>query len=235
VRRTLNIALALILAYAWAWTGWLKDNGLVNEKFRLWALIVITIVFVIQQVILNTPKPADRSAVEERREVIELYLSVLVKEYYGQLQRISSVTPPIRVNVALPTRIFPFVWRLMIYYFHSSDGSTYSNDELEMKFKKGEGAIGRAWAKKNIVLYDREDERFRSSIKSVRLKKTALVSKTSSVLAVPILVTGKTVATLSLDSEFAINSTKFDQREITSLAQSHANGLAGLCFFNGVR
>jgi transcriptional regulator with GAF, ATPase, and Fis domain len=123
----------------------------------------------------------------------------------------------------------------MIYYFHSSDGSTYSNDELEMKFKKGEGAIGRAWAKKNIVLYDREDERFRSSIKSVRLKKTALVSKTSSVLAVPILVTGKTVATLSLDSEFAINSTKFDQREITSLAQSHANGLAGLCFFNGVR
>ena len=234
MKRPWKIVLALVLGYAWVWTGWLKDNHYVDENFRLKILALLSVGFVAQQVGLTAPKPVDRSSVDQRRRVIELKLSVLLNAYYRQLQTLgTAITPAVRVNVALPTRR-RFGWRMMIYYTFAPTGP-YSNDELEMRFRKGEGAIGRAWKEKNIVLYDRQNARFSSSKTSVRKGKMLLLSSIQSVLTVPMLANGEVVGALSLDSEFSINETKFDQRAISLLAQTHAYDLAGLCFSDGVK
>jgi hypothetical protein len=234
VKRLLNIVIALICAYAWPWTGWLKDNHFVTEKMRFGILVVVTLVFLIQQAILLAPSPADRSKIEERRKVIELNLSVLVTDYYKQIAG-ATITPPIRVNLSLPTRIRPFTWRLKIYYFFQSVGTSYSADELGMKFKRREGAIGRAWSDQNMIFFDGASKSFQSPLNTVHPKKMPLVSHIQSVLAVPIVEKDKTIGVLALDSEFPASVTGFDQRNIAALARSHANDLSGLCFFDGVK
>ncbi len=234
MKRTLNVILGVVCALGWAWTGWLKDNSYIGESSRLRVLIALTLVLLIQQWILTGRKPVGRSKVEQRRDVIELKLGGLLTDYYKQIKGAATI-PPIRANLSLPKRTWRYAWRLQIYYFRTPDGSAFSNDELRMKFKKGEGAIGRAWSEKNIIIYDKNNVRFQSPINTVHRKKIPFVSQIESVLAVPILETDKVVGVLALDSEFPITATRFDQREIAALARSHANHLAGLCFFDGVK
>jgi transcriptional regulator with GAF, ATPase, and Fis domain len=236
MKRTFLVIFALVCAYAWPWTGWLKDNAFVTEKTRFIVLSVITIVFIVQQIIVNAPHPANRSRVDARRNVVEFKLNGLLTEYYKRLKG-SDVVPPVRSNLSLPTRgrFLPFRQRLKIYFFATSDGSSYSAEEQKLRFKKREGAIGRAWAQKDVIVYDDSKAKFRTPLDSVAQKKLPLVSQIKSILAVPILESGKTVGVLALDSEFAIDVTRFDNADIITLAKSHANDLAGLCFFDGVR
>ena len=234
MKRALNVIFAVVCALAWAWTGWLKDNNYIGETTRLRVLVALTLLLIIQQWVLTARKPVGRSKIDQRRDVIELKLGGLLADYYNQIKGDVTV-PPIRVNLSLPTRTWRYTWRLKIYYFRTPDGSAFSNDELGMKFKKGEGAIGRAWSEQNIIIYDKTDVRFQSPVKTVHRKKIPFVAQIESVLAVPILETDKVVGVLALDSEFPITATRFDQQDIAALARSYANHLAGLCFFDGVK
>jgi len=234
MKRLFTIILAVVLGYAWLWTGLLKDKHVVDEKTRFWILIAVTLVFIIQQVFLTAPKPVDRSRVESRRQVIELKLSLLLSEYYKQLASL-PITPAVRANLSLPTRVSWRRWRLKIYYYSTSDGSAISNDELDLEFKKREGAIGRAWAKQDVVVYGRGKKGSARTLKSINKKKLPFVKNTESVLAVPILEKDKTIGVMCLDSEFPLAATLFDQLKIATLARSHADHLAGLCFFDGVK
>ena len=109
-----RILIAVVLAYAWTWTSLLKDWGWVTEELRFKILVGVGILFILQQLAQNAATLADRSAVDGRKKVIEIYLRSLLLEYYALLESKHAQTlPPVRVNLALPTRLL-FRWRLKI-------------------------------------------------------------------------------------------------------------------------
>src|SRR5438128_1125243 len=95
-----TVALALALALGWAWTGWLKDAGYINDQWRFRILVTLTLLLALQQIYLVIPKPEKRGVVEERRAINENYLSQFRTKYEQQIAKINggAQAPPVRVN-----------------------------------------------------------------------------------------------------------------------------------------
>jgi hypothetical protein len=235
MKRLLKIIVAFILAYSWSWTDILKSHNWLNDSQRTWILATLGIVFLLQQAALTRVKPASRGEVNERRAVIDTYLESLLADYLSLLNQSNPPTlPQVRVNLMLPTRSWLFRWRLVMAYHQVLDGGTqYPNDELELAFKKGEGACGRAWKTRNIVGFDRTRDGPNASI--VHKKKQKPLLNVQSVLSVPVLRKERVVGVLSMDSNAPISTTRFDSKGVAKLAQSYANDLGPFCFFDGVQ
>jgi hypothetical protein len=236
MKRFVDVSIALVLTFSWTWIALLKDWNEVSESQRFWVLISLCALYIIQQVMLNWPAPASREEVEELRDVMEVYLNSLLVAYLEELYRRAparDTLPPVLINLMLPARWGLFGRKLVIFYHYAVEGERYSNDVLEFEFKKGEGACGRAWKTKNIVIFGQPGADF--SAWRVGKAKENLLLKVKSVISVPVLKKGKVVGVLSMDSESPISETLFDSPDIVSLVQSHARGLRPLCFSDGVR
>ena len=233
--RFLKLVVVLFLAYAWTWSGLLKDLRVINDHGRLWILIGATVLFVLQQIVEIYGSPADASEVEARRDVISAYLNHLLDEYYSLIERPDETLPVVRANLMVPTQKFKILRRLKIQYDAVPVGKPYSADEREMEFKRGEGAAGRAWKTRQIVLYDAAEESFGSAAATIKKKKRELTDEIQSVLAVPAFQKHVVVGVLCLDSESPINETLFGTDEVCRLARAHADALAPFCFSNGVK
>jgi hypothetical protein len=139
-----SVVLALVLGYGWTWTLLLKDQGFITNSQRYQIFVVLTILFIVQQIYLVLPKPADRSMVEGRRVLTESYLTGFLAKYYEQLKKLVSPNDPdrklaiVRVNVAMPTRKIKglFGSYLRIYYYACPPRVAYANTELSLKWKK---------------------------------------------------------------------------------------------------
>ena len=233
--RIVKLLTVLFLAYAWTWSGLLKDLNVINDQWRLWILIGATALFVLQQVVAIYGSPADASAVEARREVISAYLNHLLSEYYTLIERHGGTPPIVRANLMLPTQKFKVLRRLKIHYDACPVGRPYSADDRAMEFRRGEGACGRAWKRRHIVLYDATEEALGTPADTLKKKKRELTDEIQSVLAVPAFNKHLVVAVLCLDSESPTNETLFGADDVCRLARAHADALAPLCFPNGVK
>ena len=233
---TFRILVALVLAYAWTWTSLFKDWQWVTERQRMWILVAVGVLFLLQQIAQNLPTPADRSSVEARRFVIESYLQALVTAYYEYLQTHSAqVFPPIRVNLMLRKRKFRFWWVLRMYYTHSPEGGTpYSAEEMSLEFGKGQGACGRAWKSEDIQIFDAKDDHLDGALIGMSQAHKDVTRSTVSVLSVPITRKGRVVGVLSMDSAYPTPETRFHLADIVRLAKSHADALSDFCFSDGV-
>ena len=233
--RFLKLLIALFLAYAWTWSALLKDLRFIDDKWRLWILIGTTALFVLQQILEIYGTPADASMVEARREVICAYLNHLLDEYYTVIERHDQPPVIVRATLMLPTQKFKILRRLKIQYDAVPVGNPYSADERAMEFKRGEGACGRAWKQRDIVLYDATDQALETPAATLKKKKKELTDEIQSVLAVPVFKKHLVVGVLCLDSESPTNQTLFGVDDVCRLARAHADALAPFCFPNGVK
>lgn len=147
VRIFWKVLLATVLAYAWTWTTLLKDLGTITDKERVTILVILGITFVVQQIWLNLPQRANRSDVDDLRELAENCLEGLLSAYYDEIEKLKPGSDPqVRANLSLPThgKFFKKCLKIHFQAFPQKAGP-YSAQELAKRWKKGEGAIGHVW------------------------------------------------------------------------------------------
>jgi hypothetical protein len=231
VRRLVKIVVDGFIAFSWSWTGFAKDKGWVNDDQRMYVLLSILALFLLREIHSLMQKPAGGDEVRERRDLIEDYLGTVLEKYYENLGLPSSADlPAIRINVALLTHLSFWRKRMRMYYSQSAaDG--YSDAEFLMLFREGEGTMGAAWKAKKPAY-------FPVSI-GVQLKvdrdKVPLVANVKSALSVPLHAKNKVVGVLSLDSQFAIDVTKFARDDIVKFVETAAKKIEPFCFSTGVK
>lgn len=236
MRRLGKLFVVLLLAYAWTWSSLLKDFGWITDKNRFWVLIGATLLFIVQQIhVIWGGTPADAAAVEERREVITLYLRHLFDAYSQIAGQHGGNVATARVNLMLPARHWWLLGRLKIYYDVAPNGPPYTVEERSMVFKKGEGACGLAWKQRQIALFDATDATFVAAKDTLKARNKELTEHIQSVLAVPVFVKHKVVAVLCMDSELPVDQSRFGSDEVTLLARAHADKFAPFCFAAGVK
>jgi hypothetical protein len=237
-----NVILAILFASGWTWTDLLVTHYLIDENQRFWLLILLTIILAVQQLYLAIPIPAKRGIVEQRREIIKAQLVKFLTEYYKILRPIYSkrkhkkALPSVRVNVMLPTK----KWRgvggtyLQIYFCHCPEGIVFTDDEMTLKWKKGDGTGGWAWKNKIASIFDTSKPELR--LPSARLKEhqSKVVSEIKSTLSIPIWLDNSVVGLLNLDSRQDGRYTFFTDVKVVALTTVCASVLAGQCPPDGV-
>jgi transcriptional regulator with GAF, ATPase, and Fis domain len=240
-----KVLVALFLAHGWVWTTLLKDKQLISEKQRLTILAFLGLVLLIQQIMINRPKPVDRSAVEKQRKIVENCLDSLLGEYRATLDAMGETDAwrTVRVNLSMLTSGWvPWRWQvkrycrhLKIYYVACPRGLAYSDREWRAAWIKGSGAIGSAWKTGDVTVFDSQDQTFHAPAETVCDHLKSVVSGVNSVLAIPIVADGgKIVGVLALDSTLNLDKTRFHEPEVLKLAYAFANAVKPLCFFHGV-
>jgi len=209
------------------------------KSHQLWFYISIIGVFVIQQVMVRWPKLAYLGDVNNLKRPIEESLETIFKQYHAVVSEINSRTlghPRVNVNIMLPTRsrLKRF---LKIYYYYPF---AYSDNEIEIKWKSGEGTCGYAWAKKRVVIYDSVNPNYKAPEKRLKPHHIKVVGDIKSVLSIPIWdrQLKKVVGVLNLDSKVSnIDKTYFNKQEILQRMEARARYLSPLLepFYDGVR
>ena len=143
-----SVLLALFLAFGWHFTGYLKDLGLVSNTDRLWILVGLGSLFVLQQIYLAMPKPVPHDEIEKRKALIQFYLRSAHATYYKKLQEILGPShkeyATVRIHIMLPTyrALGLFGSYLKVFYYYCPEGVIYSQAELDLTWKKKEGTCG---------------------------------------------------------------------------------------------
>lgn len=236
-----SVLLALFLAFGWHLTGYLKDLGKVSNTDRLWILVVLGTLFLLQQIYLAMPKPGPHDEIEKRKALIQFYLRSAHATYYEKLQEILGPSQTeyatVRIHVMLPTHraLGLFGSYLKVYYYYCPEGVIYSPAELDLTWKKKEGTCGWAWAKNRITIYDSARPDLATPIHRLNLTQRPVVKSIKSVISFPIWHNGKVVGVLGLDSKENVEETRFDNVEILDLFNASTAILATHCPFEGVK
>jgi hypothetical protein len=234
-----TVVLALFLGLGWTWTGFLKDQQIINDTQQRYILIVLSIAFFLQQVYLVIPKPVQKKVIEQRRLMIEGQLAELLAKYFVIVDERglkNGGSPIVRVNIMLPTKRFRGVLGtyLKIYYFYYTNDAVYTNEEVDNKWRKGEGTCGAAWKINQPAVFDSVRPELKMPAKSVDKKKLDSVKSTKCALSVPIWLDNSVVGVLSLDSKSNIDDTYFLDNEVRVLLLAYARILSGQFFEDGV-
>ena len=234
-----SILLTMSLALGWAWSVALKDMGYLSEAERLNLIIILTFLLAAQQIYLEFPKPAKRGIVENRRKIVENQLERFLEEYYIILKSRfgnNDVFPIVRANIMLPTKRFKGIFgtHLRIYYFFCAGDSFYTDQELQLEWKKDEGTCGWAWAKKNNSIYDSRKKGLKLPAKRLNKSKTPIVQNIHSTLSIPIWLEGSVVGVLNLDSKQNIKDTLLTDADVISLSTACSQIISGQCHEDGV-
>lgn len=108
----------------------------------------------------------------------------------------------------------------------------YPAHELDFTFPKGIGCCGEAWKTRRPHWYD--TVRQPGAIKDMTPAQKELTKSLSSILSVPIFRPGdsgqrRVVGVLNLDSQKAVDQTRFDQEDVAKLALNYAGLVGGFC------
>jgi len=231
VKTAFRVLVAVFLAYAWTWTSLLKEWNWVSDTTRVRVLVGCGIGFVVQQFLQNRRKPATRDEVSNRRVIAEIYLESYVAQYLQIInpQKALQTVPPIRANLMLPAHR-PFRTRLAIAYQYRVPGTAFSNDERDMRIRKGEATSGMAWKTRHEFFFDAAQ-----APQLIPKRHLQILGNVKSVLAMPVLRSSEVVGILCLDSTSGIADTQFDQTDVVRLALSYARNLEGICFSDGIQ
>jgi hypothetical protein len=234
-----SVGLAMALAYGWTWTGVLKDLKFINDAHRVQILVLITVVFFFQQVLLVLPKPVDRETVSARMAIISHYLHKVLDHYYHTLSslRPDAIPPVVRINVMLPTSRMKGLFGsfLEIYYYACPSGVAYSDQERTLHWGKGKGQCGWAWKHLKRTVYDSNNPDYQTPASRLTSQQTKALRGIQSVLSLPIQEKGKFVGILNLDAKHDITETLFTEDAIVDLIEMYCKNLGSLCFPDGVK
>lgn len=230
LKGSLSEALVVAIALAWPWTNLLKDAGYLNDIGRAAILIALTVVLTCQQVYVAMPRPVGSGIMNSRRSPVDLVLGALWDGYYAALVElgVSEPRPLVRINVMVVTKRWKgLLGTYLRIYYHHPTGVLYSSEELELKWGKSNGVVGRAWNNKYNIAYDSELAHLEVSGKGMTEAQKAATSNRKSALRVPIVYGDDFVGMLNMDSMENVSRTKFDETKVVSLAVEAASFLAG--------
>ncbi|HXQ70663.1 MAG TPA: hypothetical protein VN844_09260 [Pyrinomonadaceae bacterium] len=234
-----SATLALVLAFGWNLTGWLKDANKISNYERLLILLVLAGIFVVQQIYVALPKPVDNDEIDKRRALMKIYLRSIYFAYCDELKAMMDQKGPVegavRVHLMLPTyRAFGlFGSYLKVYYYYSP--IVYNPAELDLPWKMNEGTCGWAWSKRTITPWDSEDPELSRPMHDTTERQREVVKSIKSVISFPIRHHGKVVGVLGLDSKLNVTSTKFKEDRMHEALDRLAQALAPYCPADGVK
>jgi len=213
----------------------LRNSGYIDNEQQIAAGIILTTIFVIYQVYLIYPSPAERGSVEPGRILIEKYLDGLVERYYECLESLSpdaAEVPDVRANLMLPTKKWKGSRESFLKIYYVAPGSLYSNPELSLEWKPGVGACGWAWENGHRCPYDSKQKELKIPDGSLSESQKIAVADINSTLSVPLWNDGKIVGVLNLDSKRNVDETFLNHPEVYTLAIRCAQDLAPHCNFS---
>lgn len=230
-----SVLFAIALALAWPGANLLKDLQVVNDNQRIAIFASLIIVLALQQTYLVLPKPVGRSAVDERREVVDTFLANFHNRYLERLGNESL--PTVRVSVMLLTKRARGLLgsHLKIYYWACPDNAVYPDWERKLNWKKKQGTCGWAWKSGDMSIYDSATPNYQLPADGLSEDKANALDSIKSWLGVPIRYNDTVVGVLNLDSEQNIDQTRFTDRSIYTLAVACARDIATLCYQDGVK
>lgn len=191
---------------------------------KLWFYISLIGLFVIQQAMVRWPKLASLGDVNNLKDIIDVNLKNILKNYHSEVLKINSGTqghPRVNVNIMLPTRSQLKRKFLKIYYYYPA----YPENEIELKWKSGEGTCGYAWAKKREAIFDSVNRNYKAPEKRLKPHHIKVVENITSVLSIPIWdrQSKELIGVLNLDSKGSnIDKTYFDKKEIIQSIEARA-------------
>lgn len=237
MRNFLTVFFTVLLAVGWQWLNTLSAVLSLSQGNVLWLGVALTVCLVLQQayVVLGDPVPPDRP--RKADPIASTYLAGLLAKYYEFMQVVNPASQPsVRINVMLPTSRWK-VWRYMrIYYTARLPGSAaYTNEERVMRWRKGQGVGGWAWANGVAGIYDATRKGLNAAASSLGREHKPIVDRLKSVYSAPIWMNGIVVGTLNLDSDAGLEETCFDDPRVQQIVATYADNLSAVCFADGVR
>lgn len=233
-----KVFLAVFLAYAWLWIGFLKDKlgWSISNQLQLWLLIVLSVAFLFQQAWLVWPSAASRAQARDRTEVIELLLKRCLSDYRQLRVREGwRGNPVVRVNLMLPTQWLVLFRALYIWYTACDGSGVYTDAEKICRWGKREGTCGWAWSEATATVFDSKRQDLRAPAGRLKPRQLQVVGHLKSVLSTPVWHARKVVGVLNFDSTSNEDETHFTDDEVASLAVACARILGPHCFRDGVK
>jgi hypothetical protein len=233
-----KVLLALFLAYAWVWIGFLKDKmgWNISAQCQLRLLIALSVVFVLQQLWLVWPTPASRADARDRAPVIEGLLLKCLKDYRQLfLQKAWKGTPVVRVNLMLPTQRFLLFKALYIWYTACDGGAVYTDAEKTCRWGRHEGTCGWAWSEATTTVFDSQRSDLKAPARRLKPRQSHVAGQVKSVLSTPVWEAKKVVGVLNFDSTANEDETHFTDDDVVRLALAYAKILGPHCFGDGVK
>ncbi len=230
-----------------------KDVQEFTLRYKYLFLGMIALIYVIQQLFRDLPKPVDMSDVHELRPIIRSYLEHALIEYSKILDSMEVKRPSqVRMNVMFKTRDQAFKGgKLKIIYSlgynisgEEGKGDTpkfkepcYTSAEEGELWKKGQGACGAAWKKGDLTVFDSSNTLYQSPKDSLSKRQKEITQGINSVLSIPLWLRGKVIGVLNVDSPRNITETRFDDPLIYSKLDDYVDSLAKICaiFIDGIK
>jgi hypothetical protein len=237
--RLLMLVLALILSQGWQWSRLLQEQQQITGDQGLVLAASFTVLFLLQQWLLQIKQPVERSLVRDRSAVVELFLRQLLDDYYEiVLDRLGDdiKQPIVRVNVMLPVvDRLGFRRRLQICYKCCPDGVDYGAEEQDLFWTAENGVIGWVWSRCASQIYSESRAGARGVARSASHRQVVTLAGVRSAFSVPILLTGKPIAVLTLDGKHDLDRTLFDCEQVQRLVNAYAARLTSQCCALGVK
>lgn len=222
------------------------------KKYWFLCFAAIIIIYVIQQLWRDLPNPVSMAEVHEFRPIIKQYLEGAINDYATVIHGMKVEIPTFRMNVMLKVRNNSFARpKLKIA---CSLGCTpeqnnnnllelklnepcYSRDEENMLWEKGQGACGAAYKTSDVTIFDPTNTKFSGVSKRLNNRQKDISRDLKSIISLPLLLHGRVIGVLNVDSTENITQTKFDDFGVCKILDDYADSLSKICaiFIDGIR
>jgi hypothetical protein len=236
MKKLLTVLFTVLLAVGWQWITLANRQKTLADQEMLWLGVVLTLALLLQQTYIAIADPAAPERARRAQPIAENYLRGLLAKYYEYVLKMSPAQQPsVRVNVMLPTSWFKLRQFLRIHYTATLPGFSYRNEELVLRWHRGQGVCGWAWKHGMPGLYDALRPGYDTAARKRSAEQARVAESLKSMVCEPIWYDGEIVGMLNLDSDAHLAETRFDDPRVREMVKAYADNLASVCFPDGVR
>jgi hypothetical protein len=139
----------------------------------------------------------------------------------------------------LPTwRRFRCGQYIKIYYTHGGPAGVICPDaERDLRWRRGKGTCGYAWASGHTAIYDSHDPVYTAAETRLTFKQRQVVGDLKSVLSIPIWTKAqkKVIGILNLDSGWNTDRTFLNHQDVVQRLEARARTFSTVLFPDGVK
>lgn len=188
------------------------DIGIIGSA----AFVLLGGIFSFGAAYVSYYRPSTKIRQKREKIHIRLLLELLLLDYRKEINKSVDIKANVmKSNGSLLSRTSS---KLSMYSY--TDGYDQSEIELEYDIGQKEGSACRAYVYEEITVYDTEQQQEPAA--DLTAQQRALTEQVSSILSIPITVksghNNRVIGVLNLDSESTVEKTKFNSKEIQSLA-----------------
>jgi hypothetical protein len=112
-----------------------------------------------------------------------------------------------------------------------------SDDEYDLKWTRGKGTCGYAWATGHTAIYDSQNPDYKMAETRLSIKHRYVVGHIQSVLSIPIWAKAqpKVIGVLNFDSGWNVDRTFLNDQEIVQQLEARARMFSTVLFPDGVK